>query len=68
MIAKVYVIACDKCKTTIQVLDRVQSVGSAFKAAKKLPWDRNNDNTKHACPECMAFNSNNKKASNSNDD
>jgi hypothetical protein len=30
------------------------SIGTAFKAAKKLPWRRNGNNTVHTCPDCMA--------------
>jgi arsenate reductase-like glutaredoxin family protein len=53
MISKVYVIACDKCRKNMQML-QANSIGTAFKAAKKLPWRRNGSNTVHTCPECMA--------------
>ena len=53
MISKVYVIACDGCRKNMQIL-KANSIGTAFKAAKKLPWRRNGNNTKHTCPECMA--------------
>jgi len=48
-----YVIACDDCRKNMQILT-ANSIGSAFKAAKKLPWRRNHDNTKHVCPDCMS--------------
>ncbi len=54
MISQVYVIACDKCRKNMQILQGAHSVGGAFKAAKKLPWRRNGNNTVHTCPECMA--------------
>ena len=53
MISKVYVIACDGCRKNMQIL-KANSIGTAFKAAKKLPWRRNHNNTVHTCPECMA--------------
>jgi len=53
LISKVYVIACDGCRKNMQIL-KANSIGTAFKAAKKLPWRRNSNNTKHTCPECMA--------------
>jgi hypothetical protein len=37
----------------MQIL-KANSIGTAFKAAKKLPWQRNVSNTIHTCPECMA--------------
>ncbi len=52
MITKVYVIACDKCRKNMQIL-KANSIGAAFKAAKKLPWRRNGNNTVHTCPDCM---------------
>lgn len=54
MISQVYLIACDDCRVNMQVLQGAHSVGGAFKAAKKLPWRRNSNNTKHTCPECLA--------------
>jgi predicted nucleic acid-binding Zn ribbon protein len=54
LIAQVYVIACDDCRKNMQILQGAHSIGGAFKQAKKLPWRRNNNNTKHVCPECMA--------------
>lgn len=54
MISQVYLIACDDCKKNMQILPGAHSIGGAFKAAKKLPWRRNSNNTKHVCPECMA--------------
>ena len=35
-------------------MPEAHSIGGAFKAAKKLPWRHNANNTKHKCPECMA--------------
>ena len=55
MISQVYLIACDDCKKNMQILPKAHSIGGAFKAAKKLPWRHNANNTKHKCPECIAI-------------
>ena len=53
MIARVYVIACDKCKQRVEILKGVNSIGGAFKAVKKLQWSRAKNNTVHVCPTCL---------------
>jgi hypothetical protein len=53
MIARPYVVACDKCKSHIEILKGASSIGGAFKAVKKLPWARDHSNTVHTCPKCL---------------
>lgn len=53
MISRVYIMSCDSCRGQVEVLQGANSIGGAFKAAKRSKWSRDHSNTRHICPACM---------------